>query len=301
MIERIVVPLDGSMTAEAILPQVRRVLYRKDSEIILVRSVPPPITLDGMTQAEVRLGAAREYLLGQAEQLEQQGVRVRSIVRIGSPVRVILEVVESEKGTMVALATHGTTGLRRFLFGSVAEGVIRKSPVPVLLVRPDRPVDLASGARTPSRPIRNLLVPVGDVALARKSVPAITEFAELFDTRVVLLRIFEGAVRRAVEAPENAGAHQDLEELAGMIEEKGIQTSRLLGLGNPVDRILEAVREQQIDLIAMTTHGRSGLSRIKAGSVTEAVLRRAEVPLLITRAPDGKPAPEVSRRVNAGR
>src|SRR3954471_5053925 len=105
MIERIVVPLDGSLTAEAILPQVRRVLHRSDSEIILVQAVPVPMVEDAIVLAEAQIGAAREYLLGQVERLGKQGVRVKHVLRVGAPVGVILEVVESEKATMIALAT----------------------------------------------------------------------------------------------------------------------------------------------------------------------------------------------------
>jgi len=283
MIERIVVPLDGSLTAEAILPQVRRVLHRSDSEIILVRAVSVPMVEDAMVLAEAEIGAAREYLLGQVEKLEKQGVRVRHVLKVGAAVGVILDTVESEKATMIALATHGATGLKRFLLGSIAEDVIRNSPVPVLLVRPFWSYDLVPSGNPELRPILNLLLPVDGSGLAREALPGILEYAELFDARIVLLRILVGANRRAVEAPEKTLAEQELEDLAKIIEKKGVETVRLLGTGEPVDRILKTVREQQIDLIAMATHGRAGLSRVTAGSVTEEVLRKAEVPLLVTR------------------
>jgi len=285
MIERMVVPLDGSLTAEAILPQVRRVLYRNDSEIILVRAVEPPLVDNAIMLAEEILAAAREYLLAKAERLQQEGVRVRSIVRFGSPAGVILDVVASEKATMVALATHGATGLKRLLFGSVAETVLRKSPVPVFLVRPFWSYDLAPAGAPELRPVRNLLLPVDGSGLALQALPGIVEFARLFESRIILLRIFEGADRRAVVAPETTRAREELEELAGAIEDHGVKAVRLLGTGEPVDRILKTVGEQKIDLIAMATRGRSGLSRLKEGSITEQVLRKAEVPLLVTRVP----------------
>jgi nucleotide-binding universal stress UspA family protein len=283
MIERIVVPLDGSMTAEAILSQLRRVLYRSDSEIILVRAVEPPMADNPIMLAEEVLAAAREYMLAKVNRLQQEGVRVRCIVRFGTPAGVILDVVESEKATMVALATHGATGLKRLLFGSVAETVIRKSPVPVFLVRPFWSYDLIPAGASELRPVKNLLLPIDGSDLALQALPGIVEFARLFESRIILLRIFEGADRRAVVAPETTRAREELEELAGAIERQGLKTVRLLGTGEPVDRILETVREQKIDMIAMATHGRSGVSRLKEGSITEQVLRRAEVPVLVTR------------------
>ena len=283
MIERIVVPLDGSMTAEAILPQVRRVLYRNDSEIILVRALPTPLVEEAAVLAEVQLGAAREYVMGQVEKLQRQGVRVRHVLRMGSPVEVILDVVESEKATLIALATHGKTGLQRFLLGSVAEALLRRSPVPVLLVRPFWSYDLTPPKGAELRPVRSILLPVDGSGLARQALPGLLEFASLFEARIVLLRILAGADSRVVEAPENSKARAELEDLAQAIEKRGVETLRLLGTGDPVPRILETVREQSIDVIAMTTHGRRGLSRMKHGSLTEEVLRKAEVPLLVTR------------------
>ena len=283
MIERIVVPLDGSMTAEAILPQVRRVLYRNDSEIILVMAVDPPMVDNVVIVDEETPAAAREYLLGQGERLAQQGVRVRHIVRVGSPVSVILDVVESEKATMIALATHGASGMKRLMFGSVAERVLRQSPVPVLLVRPFWSYDLAPAGATEVRPVRNLLVPVDGTKRTLESLPGIVEFARLFETRVLLLRILEGDESATVEGPDLVRAREELEEIAKALESKGVETIQLLERGNPVDRILTTIAERNIDLVAMATHGRSGLSRLREGSVTEQVLRNAKIPLLVTR------------------
>jgi nucleotide-binding universal stress UspA family protein len=283
MIERIVVPLDGSLTAEAILPQVRRVLYRNDSELILVRAVVPPPVENSLLVAEPLLGAAREYVLGQQERLEKAGVRARHVVRIGSPVEVLLDVVAEEKATMIALATHGSSGVKRVLFGSVAEAVIRRTPVPVLLLRPFWSYDLMPVGAPEQRPIRNLLLPVDGSDLSVESLPGVVEFAELFETRVVLLRVLEEKKRKGSPADEKAEAEKQLQALARSIEKKGVETLSLVQKGDPTQQILKATQSHEIDLIAMTTHGRSGLRRAVTGSVTENVLRKATVPLLITR------------------
>jgi nucleotide-binding universal stress UspA family protein len=276
MIERIVVPLDGSLTAEAILPQVRRVLYRNDSEVILVRAVEPPFVENAISMAETQLAAAREYVLGQQERLEQAGVRVSHVVRLGSPSGVLLDVVKERNATMVAMATHGNTGLKRFLLGSVAEAVIRKCPVPVLLIRPFWSYDLLPPVETAKRPIRNLLLPVDGSDRSLESLPCVIEFAELFETRIVLLRVLEKEETEAEVLPQ-------LQAIAKTIEKKGVVTMVVLEKGNPVEEILKTVRFREIDLIAMSTHGRTGASRAVAGSVTEEVLRQATVPMLVTR------------------
>lgn len=289
MIERMVVPLDGSLTAEAILPHVRRVLYRNDSEVILVRAVVPPPVENSMAIAEAQMAAAREYIVGQAERLERAGVRVRHVVRIGSPIGVVLDVVEELDGTMIALATHGASGVQRFLFGSVAEGIVRKSPVPVLLLRPFWSYDLVPPGGADHRPIRNLLLPVDGSDRSLEAIPPVVEFADLFETRVVLLRVLETKKGKPATASEKAEAEKQLKALAKGIEKKGVETLSLVESGEPVDQILKAVRFHEIDLIAMTTHGRTGLSRLITGSVTEKVLRQATVPLLVIRNPGKMP------------
>jgi nucleotide-binding universal stress UspA family protein len=293
MIERIVVPLDGSLTAEAILPQVRRVLYRNDSELILVRAVQPLMAENAIVAAEVELAAAREYILGQLERLERAGVRARHVLRIGSPASVILEVAEEQKATMIAMATHGTSGVQRFVFGSVAESVLRKSPIPVLLVRPFWSYELVPSVRPEKLPVRNVLVPVDGSDLSLKAVPNIVEFADLFESRVILLRVLE-------EKEDAAEAVKQLKALARTFEKRGVEAITLTEKGDAVERILNAIESHAVDLVAMTTHGRSGLTRAVTGSVTERVLRRATVPLLITRNAKGTEKMERSKEKVGG-
>jgi nucleotide-binding universal stress UspA family protein len=287
VIERILVPLDGSLTAEAVLPQVRRILHRHDSELLLVRAVVPVPAENSILLADAAQQAAREYLLGVQERLDREGVRVRSEVRVGSTIGVILDIAQDTKATMIAMATHGTSGLKRVLLGSVAEAVLRKSPVPVLAVRPFWTSDEAPSGDVEQRPIRSLLVPVDGSDLSGMVVPAALEFSSLFDPRVILLRVLESR-RKADGARELEEARSHLQGMAKPFDRKGIETLQLVERGDPVEQILRAARAHEVDLIAMTTHGRSGISRLVTGSVTEQVLRRAPVPLLVVRA--GSPA-----------
>ena len=279
MIERIVVPLDGSLTAETILPQVRRILHLHDSELRLVRAVVPTPVENSILVADAMTLEAREYLHGVQERLERAGVRVQSEVRVGSTVGVILDVAEDWKATMIAIATHGITGLKRVLLGSVAEVVLRKSPVPVLAVRPFWSAEEAPDPEAERRPIRNLLVPIDGSDLSDLVLPAAQEFASLFGSRVVLLRVLEPKKK---DDPEEARSH--LHAMARAFERKGVETLQVLEKGDPADEILKTARFHDVDLLAMTTHGRSGLSRLVTGSVTEQVLRRAPIPMLVVRA-----------------
>jgi nucleotide-binding universal stress UspA family protein len=300
MIERIVVPLDGSMTAEAILPQVRRLLYRNDSEVILVRAVVPPPSENSMMVAEAGLGAAREYLLGKKEALEAAGARVKAVVRIGTPVGVLLDVAEEEKATLISIATHGATGLSRLLMGSVAEAILRKTPIPVLALRPFWSYELVPKGGTEFNPIRNILYTVDGSDLSAAALPGVLELAGLFESRIVLLRVLEPKKGKPASQQEFEDAEAQLKQLASMIEKKGVETLRLLEAGDPIEQILKAVKVNDIDLLALTTHGRGGISRAILGSVTEEVLRQAPVPVLVTRNAAVKPAVKNGKTATAG-
>ena len=142
MYQRVVVPLDGSLVAEGILPFIEQIAGPLDIEIILLHVVPPA-ALDAVTIAE-EVGAedpiikdlnAQGYLEPLVESLKAKGVRAGARVRIGDPAREIVEAAKELKADMIAMTTLGGTGLGRLLFGSVAEAVLRASPIPVFLMR----------------------------------------------------------------------------------------------------------------------------------------------------------------------
>jgi len=299
MLERIVVALDGSLTAEAVLPHVRRILRRQDSEIILVRAVVPPPVENAILIVDASLGAARAYIGGIQQRLEREGVRVSSEVRPGSAIGVILDVVDDRKATMVAMATHGASGLKRILLGSVAEAILRKSSVPVLVVRPFWTSRDEMPEVPESAPMRNLLLPVDGSDLAELAVPAALELARLYEARTILMRVLEET--KEEDAAEVREAEEHLDAIARTFERRAVDTFLLVERGNPVDQILKAARFHHADLIVMTTHGRSGISRLVTGSVTEQVLRRAPVPLLVVRAKQARRRQPSASKRKAGR
>src|ERR1051326_3073269 len=296
MLNRILVPLDGSVTAEAILPHVRRLLYRHDSEVILVRAVDPPVSEGQISIIDTTLGAAREYIAGKKERLEKDGVRVKSIVRMGPAAGTILEVAEEEDATLIALATHGRTGVKRALFGSVAEIVLRKSPVPALAVRPFWSYELLPPGKTEIEPVRNILVPTDGSPRAMAALWPAIEMARLFEARLVFLRVLVPA-KNGDKPVDEAAAKASLKEFAEAAEAEGVSTLTVLEKGEAAKAIIDNARFYGCDLIAMATHGRSGISRLVVGSVTEQVLREATLPLLVVRAKKEAAPKRASKKV----
>jgi len=278
MFERILVPLDGSELAESVLHQVGRLLRRKDAELLLLRVVtlPPAVEGDVGTPLDLLRSRAAEYLQGVELRLSEQGARVRSKVVEGFAADAILETAKNERATMIAMSTHGRTGLARWVFGSVAEKVLRASPIPVLAV----PSFMGSGGDafpTGARelPFRKILVPIAAADLSLEIVPAVIEFAKLFESRILALNVCEG--------PECAVPVHQMRQAYERFREASVSVEPLVKQGDAALQILEACRETGADLIAMTTHGHSGISRWVLGSVAEKVLRGANAPLLVLR------------------
>ena len=142
MYKRALVPLDGSVVAEGIIPFILEIAGPLDMEVVLLRVVVPipPSVIEGSRHVDVedvekRRLEAEEYLAPIAGELRAKAVRVRTQVRRGAPTAEILAGAREARADLIAMTTHGRSGLGRLLFGSVAEAVLRQSEVPVFLMR----------------------------------------------------------------------------------------------------------------------------------------------------------------------
>jgi nucleotide-binding universal stress UspA family protein len=142
MLSRILVPLDGSPLAEAVLCQVVEIATLKKSEIVLLRAALAHAILGAeQVEAQVRVvEEAQAYLAKIETNLAAQGFAVKSVVRYGHAADEILDHARAGGVGLIAMSTHGRGGVRRWVLGSVAETVVRHAPVPVLLVRATAPV-----------------------------------------------------------------------------------------------------------------------------------------------------------------
>ena len=142
MYQRVLVPLDGSRVAEAILPFIEQIAGPLDMEVLLVRVVPLT-SMDVVAMAkEAQAGApilreldAQGYLEPLVASLKAKAVRAGARVRIGDPATEIVAAAKEINADLIAMTTHGRSGLGRLLFGSVAEAILRGSPIPVFLMR----------------------------------------------------------------------------------------------------------------------------------------------------------------------
>ena len=139
---KVLVPLDGYRFGEQAIGAVARFTGTDRREVVLLQVVAPvnpaPLMRDDSAPRrtlETRYSKANAYLDGVRKRLGRRGVPCRTLVRSGDPAEEILGCAKAEGAGLIAMSTHGRSGLRRTLFGSVAEAVVRRSPLPVLIVR----------------------------------------------------------------------------------------------------------------------------------------------------------------------
>ncbi|MBF6612462.1 MAG: universal stress protein, partial [Chloroflexi bacterium] len=214
---RLLVPLDGSGLAEMALPHAIRLAQATSSELTLLQVVPSFVLYDPMGVGVVPSPAtwdaweeeparAREYLRGLADAVSRQGVSADTIVLEGDPAGNIVEYTKQHPEVhMIAMVTHGRTGIRRWIMGSVAERVLHSSPVPLLLVRAfekdisvaEGPVSTAASAGPQARVAsvrekqwyKSIMVPLDGSRFAEQALEGAQVLAARFGATLLLVSV----------------------------------------------------------------------------------------------------------------
>lgn len=289
MLKKILVPLDGSELADRILTHVRRILLREDAEVMLLTVLPPETATEDERSRAWRIEEASGHLMGELKKLGQAGARARYDLMTGDPAAQILAFADTWQPGLIAMSTHGRTGLDRFRRGSVAERVLRGSKHPVLLANP-RAFE-GKEAR-----FRRILVPLDGTDTSAAILPIAQELASRYESEVILLHA--AAAYTAFAEYPNVEVRPSAEELRDLMEpyrekldQGGVKSRVYILYEDPAQAILHVATADAVDLVAMTTHGRSGLSRWVFGSVAEKVLRNCPCPVLASRATAKTPSP----------
>ncbi len=214
----------------------------------------------------------------------------------GHPAEKIVEYADTENIGLIIMATHGQSGIKRWALGSVADKVVRATTRPVVLIR-------AKGSRPDVREkgiLHRVLVPLDGSKEGEAVIPYIEELASRLKVEVILLQVlaigfntlynYFPLTEQQVES-DKAIATAYLNNVEARLKEKGITvvSEERLGIeirfGNAAEEIIQLADERHADIVAMTTHGRSGVRRQVFGSVAERVLREGNTPLLLVRSP----------------
>lgn len=297
MYKHILVPLDGSTFAEAALPLALALTRKTNAKLHLV-SVVEPIPAFAYAEWEpAALDWSTKYLDSVAERVSANaGGDVTTAVHSGRVVETLGAEVAKQGIDLVVMATHGRGVLSRAWLGSVADAFMREAEVPVLFVHPEEGEAPAPEAWDD---FETLLVPLDGSELSESALAHATELGELFGSAYHLTRVVAYPLEIAspylphtvqlnqeilAEAKDNAAEY--LEEQADKMRKRGLRVTVSVAVDpQAAHGILSEAEEVGCDLLAMATHGRSGVSRAVLGSAADKVLRGAHVPVLLYKPP----------------
>lgn len=314
MFKTILVPLDGSTRAEQALPVAARIARNSGGSIVLLRVVTAPIDFAWslmesptvMQEAiDEDIAKAKEYLTTITALAVLDGISIKTKVLPGNPALTIFPVAHSAHADLIVMCSHGETGFKRWMLGSVSQKVAHHSPIPVLILR--------EGAGGPTnlhpegtRSVRVMVTvdgsPFAETALtpaaylsASLSAPA---QGELHIAQVLRIPDFTRGSSPEVDQVI-AGAQEYLKRIEQQFNEGefaslnlsvtssvSIETDIAGALISLAEDGAEGENGEQVercDVIVMATHGRGGPQRWVLGSVTERVLGATRLPLLIVR------------------
>ena len=303
MFRHIVVPVDGSKLAEAVFPFVRVFAKAFGARITLLQALDiKGGLLLGHLFTKAKASEIEERAISQAEEYLKRlattlpGVVVNQVVAIKDPEAAIAEEAEcSKEPTLIAMSTHGRSGIGRWIIGSVTDKVAHAAPCSMLVVRPSEEISETEGEAYLSR----IIVPLDGSERAQQALPTAEELGRLLGLEMILIRVFSAAqVARAqlgmvgewpigdsdVLQEVEDEARKYLEDKANEIRDRGVERVKLQFLrGDPAGQIVDQAHTQPGNLVVMSSRGRTGLGRTFLGSVSNQVVRTSGTPVLLVR------------------
>ena len=321
MFQRVLVPVDGSKRAEQALAVATRIARASSGTVILVRVVTTAIdfawyAINSPTLTETTFNTemekAQTYLTELAASSQCRGIQVVTEVTSGEPANAIFTLAHAHAADLIVLCSHGDTGFKRWVLGSVAQKVTRQSSIPVLVLR-ESPEKLNNQSPEGLRPVRVMVALDGSAGAEESIAPAAYLSAALSAPlsgalhfmRIIhlptgsaydgLKDLFEIEQQRAIMETKAALAATAQQVQTGELAKLNLSvTTSCLIAQDVAETLIETAESGEsgegstvhaagYDVIAMATHGRSGIQRWVVGSVTERVLGTTRLPLLIVR------------------
>ena len=305
MFDNIVVPLDRSVVSEAALSYVTPLAKGLDAAVVLLLAENDPYSeiLGGgggaaspyqFPDSEGGITSSVDYLGEVCERLRAQGIRCETYIDQGAPAAVILNYIERRSPDLIAMSTHGFSGFRRMVVGSVTTTILPRARIPLLAVHPGGDGADVSGS------FESLIIPLDMSERSEDVLPLAARLADTLKLDVTLVtclpspgQLYTGSSPEVFSYPDDLIQQaQDAAEqyLAGVCddfnEEHRLNARWECLEGGPASTIVEFAASQPNPLIAMCTQGRTGLGRWVLGSVTDAVIRTGSTPVLVIPHPD---------------
>jgi nucleotide-binding universal stress UspA family protein len=302
MYDEIIVPVDGSPFGELALPVALGLACKSGGEVRIV-TVVTPLPMEAVPEEELPAERGRVLMAsGHAEEYHQDlqkkvilsgcDVPISCHVETGSVVESLDRHVREAGGDLLVMTTHGRGPLRRAWLGSVADGLLRRTPCPILALRPEEGQEL----HLEEKVFHHLLVTLDGSPESAEILPHAKGFAATVGARITLLRVipphfpltspFASHASHGFQGldEEVETAEHHLEEVEKTLLAEGLDVSvETVPGAHPAEGILGFAERAEVDVIAMATHGRGRVARLVLGSVADKVIRGGNLPVLLHR------------------
>jgi len=280
-------PLDGSELAERAIPYTKNLAKTRGSEVILFT-----VSIAFVEQLDRPMKA---YLELNAKELQSQGIKASTAIAYGDVADEIIGFAEKNNIDLIIISTHGYSGIKRWVLGSVARKVLYGTCAHVLLIKSKTP-------KVSEVELKRLLLPLDGSPFSEAPIPFVEELTKGTETEIILTVVSEPPLVPSYgDRPINptwekyrdtlwAEMQQQASEYIGRIKTRlekrrvKVKSQVITGeLGKVAESIMKAAQKENVDLIAMATHGRTGVSRWVYGGITNRIVEQSLQPVLLIR------------------
>ena len=286
--QKILVPLDGSELAEKALPYTKTIALLKNSEVVLfaVSITPAGYRRDRLLKS---------YLDANAKQLEASGIKVSTTIAYGDVAEEIIGYADKNKVDLLIISTHGYSGIKQWMLGSVTQKVLYGTCVLVLLIKSKSP-EIAK------LELKRAMIPLDGSSFSEITFHYFEELAKGTGAELLLLEVIESPVvpsygsrpinptwekyRDNLWTELEQQASEYLDKIKADLKKRGLKVNAQVKrgeIGDVAQSIMQVAQNENADLIVMATHGRTGVSRWVYGSVTNRIVEESTQPLLLIR------------------
>jgi nucleotide-binding universal stress UspA family protein len=288
MYQRILVPLDGSELAEKALPYTTIIAKLRKSEVTLFAV---SITKAGGRRDRL----LKSYLDFKAKELESQGIRASTAIEYGDTAEEIIQYTSKNNINLTIISTHGYSGIKRWILGSVTQKVLYGTCTPILLIKSKSP-DLSN------MEFKKVLVPLDESSFSEATLPFVEELLKGAETEISLVKVNELPIvpsygshpinptrtefRDTLWHEMELQSTSYLEKIKDDLVRKGLKANFQIEkgqTGETAQHIIKVANEKNVDLIIISTHGRTGISRWIYGSTTTRIIEESTQPILLIR------------------
>jgi nucleotide-binding universal stress UspA family protein len=295
MYRKLIVPLDGSAKVEGVLPFIDDLTEKFNSEIVLigvsaVRTINVPRLLSA-------------YIENIADKIRSKGIQVQARLLPGNPGEEIINFANNNRDGILVMASYGGSGSGHWLLGDLIGKITLRTFIPVLLIPEKRlnPDNLSSR-------FKRILVPLDTSLDGEAALPWAVELSKKANSKIFLLHVISSIYKtyglpdyavnfekQLFETLRNEG-EKYLKDITGSLTKENLDAVYHITAGTPAEKIFTYAEEHLIDLIAISTHGRTGIKRFVLGSVARQVIFSTDIPVLLIRAKPDKIQPNINSK-----